>query len=407
MTLGPGRWAKVAVAALTAAAMTGGIACKKPDPSMKDAVAEERDAGAPVATKFTKVTEEKMPPRLEVTGTLDPDERSEVAAQTNGTVTAVNIDIGSIVKKGDILVDLDPREASMKLDVANATAASQRARLGLKGANKFEADGVADVKMAREAAELAKTDFERTKMLYEQGAISKAQFDQAKTNKERADAAYDSARNGAEQAFVSLLASQSQAGLSSKSLDDTKIRAPFDGTIESKRIAPGEFAAMGKVVAVLVRDNPLRFKFEVPEAQTALVNLGSKIDIRVAAHPDKIFKGEVKRVGASVRANTRTMPVEAEVANTDRLLKSGYFARGSVELAGELRPVLLVPKNALIPTGGGSRIFVKKGDKVEERLVSTGAAQGDLIEVTGRLTAGDEVAVENVSSLADGIAIAN
>lgn len=389
-------------------ASTGMLApgCKNPEDSKKDAVAD-KDAGAPVATKFGQVTEQKLPPRLEVTGSLDPDERSEVAAQTGGTVLAVHVDIGSVVKKGDVLVDLDSREASMKLDVANATAASQRARLGMKGAHKFDAESVADVKAARESAELAKMDYERTKMLFEQGAVSQAQFDQAKSAKERSEAAYDSARNGAEQAWVSLLASQSQAGLSSKSLDDTKVRAPFDGTIEAKRVAPGEFAAMGRVVAVLVRDNPLRFKFEVPEGQSGLVEQGSKIELRVAAYPNRVFKGEVKRIGAGIRAQTRTLPVEAEVPNDDRVLKSGFFVRGSLELTGDLKSVVLVPRAALVPVSGGSRVFIKNGDIVEERLVATGASHGDLVEITGRLKAGDEVAIENVTALADGVAIAN
>ncbi|MBK6514278.1 MAG: efflux RND transporter periplasmic adaptor subunit [Polyangiaceae bacterium] len=380
--------------------------CKKPDETKKDAVAEDRAGATPVETKFAKVTEQKVPPRLEVTGTLDPDERSEIASQTAGTVLAVNVDMGSIVKKGDVLVDLDSREAAMRLDVANATAASQRARLGLKGPGKFDAEAVADVKMAKEGADLAKMDFERTKQLYEQGAVSKAQFDAAKSAKERADAGYDAARNGAEQAWVALIASQSQAGLSSKSLDDTKVRAPFDGVVEAKRVAPGEYASPGRVLVVLTSDTTLRFKFEVPEAQSGLLVVGGAIEVRVAAHPDKIFSGQVKRLGASIKAATRTMPVEAEIPNTDRLLKPGFFARGTVQLAGELQPVLLVPKAALVATTGGSRVFVRSGDKVEERLLATGATRGDLVEVTGRLSPGDEIAIENVSALADGVAIA-
>jgi multidrug efflux pump subunit AcrA (membrane-fusion protein) len=134
--------------------------------------------------------------------------------------------------------------------------------------------------------------------------------------------------------------------------------------------------------------------------------VGGAIEVRVAAHPDKIFSGQVKRLGASIKAATRTMPVEAEIPNSDRLLKPGFFARGTVQLAGELQPVLLVPKAALVATTGGSRVFVRSGDKVEERLLATGASRGDLVEVTGRLSPGDEIAIENVSALADGVAIA-
>lgn len=381
--------------------------CKKDDAPGKDAVAEQAGASAPVATRFVKVVEQKVSPRLDVSGTLDPDERSEIAAQTSGTALKVLVDIGSRVKKDDVLVELDAREASLRLSAANATTASQRARLGLKGPAKFDVESVADVKLAKESADMAGTDLERSRMLYESGAISKAQFDQAKSAKDRADSAYDAARNAVEQTWVGLVASQSQAGISSKSLDDTKIRAPFDGTIDAKKIAPGEFAAAGRVVVVLVRDNPLRFRFDVPEAQTGVIAAGSRVDIRVAAFPNQLFQGEVKRLAASVRSQTRTLPVEAEIPNADQKLRPGFFARGSVHLTGEQRTAMLVPISALLPISGGSRLFVKKGDRVEERLVVTGAQEGDLMEVSGQIAPGDEVATENLVALSDGAVLAN
>ncbi|MBL8742922.1 MAG: efflux RND transporter periplasmic adaptor subunit, partial [Myxococcales bacterium] len=359
---------------LVAGVIIGG--CKKPETETKkdDAAAQ---AKAPVGTKFKKVEERSVSPRLEVNGSLDPDERSEVSAQTSGVVLSVKVDVGTRVKKGDLLVELDSKEAGLRLEAANASTASQRARLGLKGDSKFDADSVADVKAAKETRDMANTDYERTKMLFESGAISKSQYDQAKSAKERADASYDSARNGAEQAWVALLGMQSQAGLSSKSVDDTKVRAPFDGVVDAKRIAPGEFAGLGRVVAVLVREDPLRFRFDVPEGQSSLVTVGNSIDIRVAAFPEKVFKGEVKRVGAMVKSQTRTLPIEAEVPNDDNLQKPGFIATRTVQLVGETRPVLMVPTAALVPVTGGSKVYVKNGDKVIERLVVAGHIYGD------------------------------
>ncbi len=396
--------ARVSTLALLLLAVACAPGCKKPDAQTKkdDAGAQ---AKAPIATKFSKVEESRVSPRLEVNGSLDPDERSEVSAQTSGVVLTVKVDVGSRVKKGDVLVELDSKEAGLRLQAANASTESQRARLGLKGNSKFDADSVADVKAAKEARDMANTDYERTKMLFESGAISKSQYDQAKSAKERADANYDSSRNGAEQAWVSLLGMQSQAGLSSKSVDDTKVRAPFDGVVDAKRIAPGEFASLGRVVAVLVREDPLRFRFDVSEGQSSLVSVGNSIDIRVAAFPDKVFKGEVKRVGAMVKSQTRTLPIEAEVPNPDHLLKAGFFARGTVQLAGETRPVLTVPTSALVATTGGSKVFVRSGDKVIERLVVAGHIYGDKQEVSGQLSKDEEVATENVADLSDGASV--
>ncbi|MBL9021759.1 MAG: efflux RND transporter periplasmic adaptor subunit [Myxococcales bacterium] len=371
-----------------------------------DAVAEKKQAGdAPKKITVAKVESAQVQPRLVVTGTLDPDEKSELAAQTSGSVLAVRVDLGTRVKKGDVLVELDGREAALRLDSANATASSQRARLGLKGNDKFDADAVPDVKAAKDAADLAKAEYERAKALYESGAIPKAQLDQAKSAQDRSQSNYEATRNTVEQSWAGLLASQSQAGLSKKSLDDTKILAPFDGAIVEKRIAPGEFATAGRVVAVILRDDPLRLKFDVPEADAGAVAIGNDVELTVAAFGDKVFHGKIKFVGASVKTQTRTLPVEAEVPNADHTLRPGFFARATVLLGGEARAALLVPKAAVQPAGTGFRVFVREGERVTERLVVPGRLQGDLVEVTGKLSAGEEVAIEGAAELSDGAAI--
>jgi len=380
--------------------------CKKPEQAQADS---DKAAGVePVKTQFGKVEEREVPPRLDVTGTLDPDDRSDIAAQTAGVVSAVNVDIGTRVKKGDVLIELDAREAALKLNAAAATAESQRARLGLEGREKFDPENVADVRAAREARDLANTEYERSKALFDSGAISQASLDMAKTNKERSDAAYDSARNGAQQAWSTMLASQSQAGLSSKSVDDTKIRAPFDGVIGDKKIGLGEFASMGRVVAVVVRDNPLRFRFDVPEEDSGSIAIGNPVELSVDAFKGRSFHGVVKRIGASVMVQTRTLPVEAEVPNDDLALRPGFFARARIALGGDPKKALFVPGSAVSPIGSGFRVFVKKGDHVVEKLVtiaSFGGAEADdkAVEVRGDLKPGDEVATENVDQLADGV----
>jgi RND family efflux transporter MFP subunit len=393
----------VSLVSLTALASTLG-GCK-PSGAQADAVAEKKAGAAPVKIQVAKVQSAEVGQQIDVTGTLDPDERSELAAQTAGSVLAVHVDLGTRVKKGELLVELDGREASLRLDAANATATSQRARLGLKGGDKFDVEQVSDVKAAKDAAELAKTEYDRAEALFASGAIPKAQLDQAKSNKDRADAAYEIARNTVAQSWAGLLATQSQAGLSSKSLDDTKIRAPFDGAIVEKRIAPGEFASMGRVVAVILRDDPLRLRFDIPEADAGSIAVGNTVELSVAAFPDRVFTGKVKNVGASVRVQTRTLPVEAEVPNADHALRPGFFARAAVTLAGEPRKALMVPKAAVVPAGTGFRVFVREGERVTERLVVPGRARGDLIEVSGKLTEGEEVATDGTAELSDGAAV--
>jgi len=375
-------------------------ACKKspPTPTGPEPAAS---AAAPVAVRFAKVKAENLPPALEISGTLDPDEKSEVAAQFSGAVKAVNIDVGTRVKKGDVLVVLDASEAALRLSAAKSTADQQRARLGLKARGGFDAESVPDVKAAKESRDLAVLEAKRTETLAKTGAVSQSVADQAKTNAERAESAYEAAKNGAAQGFAALKTAEAQAGLSGKNLKDTRVLAPFDGAVQEKRVAVGEFANVGRVVAVVVKDSPLRLKIDVPETEIAGITMDAEVTLRVSAYPGRDFKGTIKRIGASINSYSRTLPVEAEVPNPDGTLRPGFFVRAQVALSGTPAPVLLVPETAVGSTGSNARVFVREGNRVIERLVATGRHVGDLVEIRGPVKAGDEVAAENVEELAD------
>jgi multidrug efflux pump subunit AcrA (membrane-fusion protein) len=125
----------------------------------------------------------------------------------------------------------------------------------------------------------------------------------------------------------------------------------------------------------------------------------------VASAPGKPVRGVVKRVGASVKQQSRALPVEAEVPNDDGRLKPGFFARAEILLSGGDAPALLVPRAAIGSTGTASRVFVRAGTRVVERLVTAGREVDGLVEVRGAVTAADEVATDAVDKLADGAEI--
>jgi RND family efflux transporter MFP subunit len=393
-----------AVAAVVAMAVAS-FGCSRssagsPPPPASSAATGASSASAPI--RFSKVEARTLPRTLEVSGTLDADERSEVAAQTGGAVVKVEVDVGSRVKEGDVLVRLDGRDAALRAASASASATQQSARLGLKSGDKFDPLTVPDVRAAKEAMDLAVTDADRTKALFEGGSVSQAAWDQARSQAERARAQYDVARNSVEQAWAGLLAAQAQARLAQKAQDDTVVRAPFAGAVVEKRIAPGEFAAPGRVVVILVRDNPLRFRMDIPETDVSEIALGKRVELTVAAYPGRKFSGEIKRIGASLKQASRTLPVEAEIQNDGGELHPGFFARAQVAVAqGEVQ-ALLVPKAAIGQSGSTSRLFVRAGDRVLEKLVTVGRDLGDLVEVRGQIAAGEEVALDRVDSLTDG-----
>jgi len=397
------RLAPLLLVALVPAVLS--VGCKRGAPPSPTPDSSATSTEKPIDVRFGKVEMRKLPRTLEVSGTLDADERSEVASQAAAVVTEIKVDVGSRVKKGDVLVLLDGRDASLRLASANAQTKQAMARLGIKPGEKFDADQVADVRAAKEAMDLAVSEAERSKALFDSGAISQSAWDQARSGAERARAAYDAAKNGAEQSWAGLIASQAQANLAQKSASDTQIRAPFDGAVVERRISAGEYASPGRVVVVVVRDNPLRLRIDVPEVDAGSVTMDSPVDLAVAAFPGKIFHGTIKRIGASLKVQSRALPVEAEVSNDEGKLRPGFFARAYIALGGDPAETLLVPKTAIGTSGSSSRVFVKSSDKVVERLVVTGREIDGLVEVKGPLEATDVVAIEGVDTLTDGASV--
>lgn len=393
------------LAALAAPTLT---ACRSPDAGAQPAQDTTAAPREKPVVRFGKVITRSLPQTLNISGTLVADERSEVATQVSGSVVSVPIDVGSRVKKGDPLVVLDASNVALQSQAANAAVAQARAKLALQPGESpkgIDPDQVPEVRAAKQSMELAKAEAERVKQLYDQGAVPQSTWDAARTQAQNAAAQYEAAVNGIRATIAALSSAQAQAGLASKAVADATVRAPFDGAVAEKRISVGEFASPGRVVAVVVRDNPLRLRIDVPEADIASIEVGKPVSISVAAYPGRTFPGVVKRIGASLKESSRTLPVEAEFDNSEGKLRPGLFAQGQLTLTGESRKAILVPEQAIGTSGTSARVFVKSGDRVTEKLVKVGRKIDDLVEVVGPLSEGEEVAIDKVDELADGIEV--
>jgi RND family efflux transporter MFP subunit len=382
-----------------------GASCKKPSGDAPRAVADSATRAAGPEVRFVRVIERKVPAALELSGTLAADETSEVASSTGGVVVKIAADVGDRVKKGDVLVQLDARDPALHLSAANAQTAQALARLGIKAGERFDPEKMAEVRAAKEAMDLAVSNAERMKALFDQQSIAAAAWDQARTQAEQARAQYEATVNGARQAYAAMLGASSQAGLASKAVGDASIRAPFDGAVAERRISVGEFAQPGRVVAVVVHDNPLRLRVDVPELDVGKIALGKSVTVSVDAFPGRVFHGVIKRVGASMKAQSRSLPIEAEVPNEEGELKPGFFARASVEFGKGESSAFFVPRVAIGSSGSAARVFVRATNRVTERIVAVGRELDGLVEVRGAFAPTDEVAIDSVDKLNDGVEV--
>ena len=358
-------------------------------------------AVAPVAA-----VEKPIARYIRVTGTLMAEEQADVAAEIAGRVISTPIERGTPVTQGAELIRLSATETDAQVKEAEANAAQIEARLGLTSGSPFDVNAVPEVQNANASFELAQSEFNRIKSLLDQRVVSQSEFDQRRTQMEAARQQFEAAKNGAAQQYQSLQAARARVALARKALSDTVVRAPFNGLVAQRMVSVGDYVTKGMKIAVVVRINPLRAQLTIPEQFVSSVGVGQPITFAVDAFPGRQFEGKIRYVSPALQADQRALTAEAIVPNPGSELKPGLFATAQVQQRTPT-PAILVPASAVQTTGGTSRVYVVNGDRVEERIVTTGQRVDTLIELTNGLKAGERVATTNVPKLVDGARVSS
>ncbi|MEP6782251.1 MAG: efflux RND transporter periplasmic adaptor subunit [Acidobacteriota bacterium] len=342
---------------------------------------------------------------IRVSGTLTAQEDADVAAEIAGRVVATPVERGTLVRANDSLIQIAATEVEAQAREAQANAGQIEARLGLEGGRVFEAESVPEVANARASYQLAKNEFARAQSLYDHKLLSRSDFDQRSAQMEVTQRQYDVAKNAAAQQYQALLGARARVTVAQKALADTVVRAPFAGAVGERFVSVGDYVNRGTKVASVMRIDPLRVELTVPEQYVSAVATGRAVKFEVDAYPNESFTGQVRFVSPSVAASTRALTLEAIVPNAQGRLKPGFFATAQIEEANK-RPGILVPSAAIRTIAGTARVFVINNDRAEERVVMTGQAVGDQVEIVSGLKAGEKLASSAINQLVDGVRVA-
>ena len=375
---------------------------------------------APAVVEVTTAAAIKrdLPRFFEATGSLAADEQTDVAPQTAGKVVAVGVDIGSFVRRGQMLVQLDADELKLRVEqaaaqVEQAKAAVRQAeeKIGLRPGQAFDPNRVADVAAAKVALDLAEKNLQRADKLIESGDVSRSFYDEQRARRDQLKEQYEVALAQARQNYAAVDVSrtnvanaQAQLALARKNLSYAVIPAPIHGFVTERTADVGEYVSPQQKVATIVRTNPLRIRIDVPEQAIPEVKVGQSVSVTTSAWPDKSFAGRIARIAPNVSATSRTLTVEAEIENSNNELKPGQFATVRI-LQDRAAPAVLVPARAVVTEAGVSRVYVIKNGHAEQRLVQTGQTEGDLIEVKNGVAADEQVATSGLDRLSDGMAV--
>ena len=231
---------------------------------------------------------------VRLTGSLAADEKSEVGSNAMGNVSETRVDRGSFVKKGEVLLQIDPRDAQNALDEGLSAAEELRVRLGLDESKEFRVDDVPEVEAAKVAMDLAERTFHRSENLKKQNAVALESYDQAVSDYHAAVQRYDLARRMAKQLNCSYRSAVTHLVTLRKAVDDCTIRAPMDGWVAERNISVGErIIALfpGAKLVTLLRINPLRLALTVPQQEMVQIKIGQAVTFQTDAFPGRRFSG--------------------------------------------------------------------------------------------------------------------
>lgn len=351
---------------------------------------------APVEVEITSVTmvyPSQSYTVLNATGYVVAQRKAAVASKATGRLVWLGVEEGSRVKKDEVIARLEDLDVRATREQTAASVMVARANLE---------QGLAELNDAE-------TALKRSEGLLKQGFVSQSSHDSAVARLEKARASISSLQAGIAVAQANLRG----AGVA---VDQTLIRAPFDGVVLTKSanigdvITPFSSALDSKGAVVSIADmSTLEVEADVSEASLFKVKQGQPVEIQLDALPDQRFRGVVARTVPTVDRSKATVMTKIRFVEPDpRVLpemsaKVSFLSQEVAEADRKPRPA--VNPSAVVVRNSRSVIFVVKGDKTAEVPVQAGAKLGDFVEILGGVQPGDKVVLRPNEKMKDGAAI--
>ncbi len=397
-------------------ALTAGGCLQNAPSSAPDAVTQApAPDGNPASVVVAEAQMMVWPRTVHVQGDLLSDERVVVGAKVAGRIASLGedihrnpVDLGSEVRAGDVLARLETDDFELKVQQAESQLEQVRATLGLgKEQDDSQLDPARVPSVVQEKAlwEAAQDNWTRAQALERETAISGEELQQRKSAMDVAAARYESALHTVNESIALLGVRRAELGLARQALEDAEIRAPFDGVIEQRHVAPGAYVQVGQPVMTLVKVDPWRYRASVPEREAAAVQLGQRVSIQIEGE-QAALEAVIVRISPSVELSSRSLTIEAvqpapaETAapatpGTPPLqLRRGLFAEADIYVDPEAR-TLAVPRAAVREFAGVEKVWRVIDSQAAEQPVEIGRQSEAFAEVLNGLAAGDVVVVED------------
>ena len=345
----------------------GGFAVLRKHSEAKDLAAQtQKNSQHYASTVYPQANGEGL--SIALPATLIGQIESPISARASGYLLRWTKDIGSAVKKGDLLAEISSPELEQQLNQAQASK-----------------------QQLQSALSLAKVTLDRWHALLDQKAVSQQEFDERRSSYEQAL----SNLNMAEANVLRLKELQSF----------TRIIAPFDGVITRRNVNIGDLIDAGssgsKPLFILTQSQSLRAYVYVPQAYAKNIKEGQAVTFRLAEVPNRKFSALVTRTARAIDPASRSLQVEISVPNLSGDLLPGSYIE--VQIAAQHRAGIVVPVNTLLLRGEGPRVAVVNAQgKVSLKTVELGKDFGAKVEVLSGISTSDELVLNPSDNLSDG-----
>jgi multidrug efflux pump subunit AcrA (membrane-fusion protein) len=365
-------------------------------PAAPDRSAAAQSPAAARDVQTAQVREEPWERTLRINGELAAFESATLSTKVAGRLDELAVDLGTRVKKGDLLARIDAHDYELRVTQSDAALGAARARLGLALVDGDEQDDVdpehvAVVLQARTALDEAMREEKRVTEMVHSGVGTQAASDSAHSAVLLAQAKLQDALEEVQNRRAQVRQRRADLALARSQLADTKVLAPFEGAVVARLAGTGDYLNAGAPIARLVRYDPLRLRLDVPEYAAGGIKSGQQL--RAEFEDGTKVEGQVTRLSPELGMRNRTLQVEGELANKDGALRPGSFARVEVVLDPSAR-TLVAPPEALLRFAGIDKLFEVVEGKAVERRVRVGRVDPGRIEILEGIAAGAELVLQ-------------
>ena len=323
---------------------------------------KQQDAKA-FPVEVTQASYENVQHTLEAVGSFFPEDEVKVSAEVEGIIKKLSVDEGAIVKKGDLLLEIDDEKFLLEVEESDAMLTEALRKL-----------------------DNSRATLNRMTSLYKEGVIGEQNYDDTKTQTLLIEANVENIK--------------ARLNRFKKSLKDTRVMAPIDGVVSARTVSVGEYVKVGAELFKIVDSNPLKLAFTIPENNAGEIKIGQKVQVQSRAFPDQIFEGTIYFINPKVDIETRTVEAKAWVDNPEYVLKPGFSV--NVKTLLEERKSLVLPESSVLVREGKTLVMSVVNDSIQYKQVTSGVRFDGKVEIIDGITPEDKVVLSGRSEITEG-----